>query len=188
MHLLLEYADEEAHGSTTTGRKCSGHPPPPHPKQRMRRSKFTYNDVIASRKSAERKGVDSIARAPNRCLATGYGYEMTAAMENTPITVDPSNDVSERRSFHHFRTRASHEIFGYFEADFWNYLLHQMSHSEQAALSSMYEVHELSQQACSSSILQRTKFLRAFVVRQYTKAVGLLSHCLVTGGPLRGSF
>ncbi|KAH6661583.1 hypothetical protein B0J14DRAFT_611993 [Halenospora varia] len=142
---------------TSTGRKCEGYPPVSTPSPRESRSPPPApNPDLASEKTL---GSLSLYR---------LSWEV------------PGNDA-ERRSFCYLRERAIYDISGYFESDFWDRLVLQISHTEPAvrhallALSSLCETYE-SQDPTDD----HDKFREHFALQQYNKAVRLLADSLST--------
>lgn len=92
---------------------------------------------------------------------------------------DNSGRSQELRSFKYFQSRVD-GISGYFESDFWERLVLQVSHSEPTvrlallALSSIYEAHEYGQQGPSNSRQDVNEALNNNALQQYTKAVAAL--------------
>ena len=95
----------------------------------------------------------------------------------------PSNDA-ERRGFCYIRERAIYDISGYFESEFWDRLLLQISHAEPAvrhallSLSSFCEIYE-----SQTLALGRGKPQEQLALQQYNKAVGLLADYLSASQP-----
>lgn len=107
-----------------------------------------------------------------------------------PSSSIPGNEA-ERRIFYHLRERAIHDISGYFQSDFWDRLVLQISHSEPTvrhallALSSLcessYEEEEVTD-VHSTSVPPPVSSVNAqrahFALGQYNKAVRLLAERL----------
>jgi hypothetical protein len=95
----------------------------------------------------------------------------------------------ESRSLDYYRARVSKEISGYFDTEFWNELVLQLSEGEPAvrhaivALSSLYEASETSQLLQHPSFDDRYKHLMRFAACEYTKAVSALFNRINTNGP-----
>ncbi|KAK7177897.1 Transcriptional regulatory protein moc3-like protein 4 [Paraphaeosphaeria sporulosa] len=94
------------------------------------------------------------------------------------------------RSIHYYITRVSKDISSYFDTDFWNNLVLQVSEEEPAvrhavlALSALYEAGETSQLLQYPSSNDRYNYLMRFAIYEYTKAVSTLFVRMNTNGPL----
>ena len=80
-----------------------------------------------------------------RCTSTGRrcdGYVPTRVIH---LNVDVPGDYEERRGYHYFRHKNVGEILGQQDADFWESLFLQASHSQPAvkhALIAVASIHE----------------------------------------------
>ena len=101
-------------------------------------------------------------------------------MRTIPVSVDPAEQLNERRSLHYLHHQASEEISAYFEEDFWRFSL-QANQSEPCiqhaliAVSSFYEAHELSQTSAIQTISDRSHLLTRFALQQCNRTISLLS-------------
>lgn len=102
------------------------------------------------------------------------------------LSFEPSGNVQERRYFHYFRTHAASDLAGYFDSNFWNRLILQVSHSEPAiqhsliALSSMHE--SLQANTLGGSGNGQMEPSHGFTLQQYNKALGHLAKHLSQKG------
>lgn len=135
---------------TSTGRKCEGYPiSTPSP----RRSPTIQHTGLVS---------DTFSSLSTYCLSP-----------------DTASDYAERRSFHYLKERAIYDISGYFESEFWDRLVLQISHKEPTvrhallALSSLCESYN-SQDATGYD----DKSCEQFSLQQYNTAVRLLANYL----------
>ncbi|KAH6687224.1 hypothetical protein F5X68DRAFT_231702 [Plectosphaerella plurivora] len=94
------------------------------------------------------------------------------------VTWDIAGDDAERRSLCYMRERAIYDISGYFESDFWDRLVLQISYTEPVVrhallgLSSLCETYE--SQGSKDDQDKRVQF----ALQHYNKAVGLLADSL----------
>jgi hypothetical protein len=143
---------------TSTGRKCEGYPVPTPPRGDSRSPPTQHR---------------------------AHGGETLYSLSLYRLSSEIPGNYIERRSFYYLRERAIYDISGYFESEFWDRLVLQISHTEPTvrhallALSSLCETYE------SKSINQdlnndRDKFHLQFALQQYNKAVRLLADYLST--------
>jgi Fungal Zn(2)-Cys(6) binuclear cluster domain len=145
---------------TSTGRKCEGYPVlTPAPSRGNSRSPSTQNLNHSS---------DSL-----------YSLSIYRLSSEIP------GDEAERRSFYYLRERAIYDISGYFELEFWDRLVLQISHAEPTvrhallALSSLCETYE--SKSIDQNLAHDRDILRVqFALQQYNKAVRLLAEYLST--------
>jgi hypothetical protein len=101
------------------------------------------------------------------------------------LSSETPGDEAERRSFYYLRERTIYDISGYFESEFWDRLVLQISHTEPTvrhallALSSLCETYE-SENINQDPTNNQDKFRIQFALQQYNKAVRLLADYLPT--------
>jgi hypothetical protein len=142
---------------TSTGRKCEGYPVP------------------------------TPSRGNSRSLATqhqAHGGETLCSLSLYRLSSEIPGDEAEQRSFHYLRERAIYDISGYFELEFWDRLVLQISHTEPSvrhallALSSLCETYE------SQDLMDdHSQFRVQFALQHYNKAVRLVAKYLSTLQP-----
>ncbi|OCL06271.1 hypothetical protein AOQ84DRAFT_256279, partial [Glonium stellatum] len=139
-----------------------------------------------------------------RCSSTGRaceGYKEPAPLKRrvrrskysispvSNLSFDFVGDIDEHRSFHYFRHQAVDNISGYFELPFWDYLALQASCSEPCvryallALSSLHEFYGITSLESQFSATEKAKLLKRLALKQYIKAIGLLTDNLSTKQP-----
>lgn len=133
---------------TSTGRKCEGYP------------------VLAP---TAKKSQPPLPRQP---------FPAHEGLSLYRVTLEIPGDDIERRSLCYMRERAIYDISGYFEFEFWDRLVLQISHTEPAVrhallgLSSLCETYE--PQGFESDQDKRAQF----ALKHYNEAVGLLANSL----------
>jgi hypothetical protein len=133
---------------TSTGRNCEGYPV------------STRSPPKSGSPPAQNPNLTSDALC---CLSL---YRVSSSI--------PGN-YDERRSFYYLRERTIYDISGYFESEFWDRLVLQISHTEPAvrhallALSSLCETYE-----SQDLVDDHNEFRMQFASQQYNKAVRLL--------------
>jgi len=151
---------------TSTGRTCEGYPVPP---------------------PALRPSPESHRLAPGSAPAS---TSLTLRRLSWGVLDDDDDDV-ERRIFGFMRERAIYDVSGYFESEFWDRLVLRVSHTEPAVrhallgLSSLCETYgEASRgRGCASAAAGDEYAHGQFAMRQYNKAVGLLTSSLSASKP-----
>lgn len=96
----------------------------------------------------------------------------------TIIYTDIVGQLDERRSFQHFRIRTADDLSGYFDSNFWNRLILQLSHSEPAikhALIALGAAHESYQAGHADSLNSPS-----LALKQYNKAISCLKQQLLS--------
>jgi hypothetical protein len=148
----------ECNRCTSTGRKCEGYPV-----------------------STSSRGNNRSPPAPN----TEHAGKTQCSLSLYSLSSETPGDEAERRSFYYLRERAIYDISGYFESEFWDRLVLQISHTEPTvrhallALSSLCETYE-SENINQDPTNDQDKFRIQFALQQYNKAVRLLADYLPT--------
>ncbi|KAK0627859.1 hypothetical protein B0T14DRAFT_145713 [Immersiella caudata] len=101
------------------------------------------------------------------------------------------DDDAERRIFGYMRKRAIYDVSGYFESDLWDRLILRVSHTEPAVrhallgFSSLCETYEEASRGrgCAAAVGDEHAHQVQFAMRQYNKAVGLLTSSLSAPEP-----
>jgi len=135
-----------------------------------------------------------------KCSASGHHGRAPIPVSDfeQALTIRPMNPILnisgtelERRSWHHFRCHTAPILAGYFDFDFWNRILLQMSHSEpilRHAMIAVSVVHEWAAKVGNLPIdameWQKERDHR-FALEHYNSAISLLvSRSKPTGPPL----
>lgn len=154
---------------SSTGRKCDGYS-----------DDTVGNKLLISKKDA----MPFISKS-----ADGY----PKFVPYTPPIGIPG-DARDRRTFHYFRSRTNNAMFRHFEsscfeADFWDGLVLQISHSHPTvrhailALGALYEEYDITRSSRGNTPIDGKELHSAFAIKQYNKAVQLLSVDLAADDP-----
>lgn len=112
-----------------------------------------------------------------RCTKSGRECDGYTPLGVMSLTTHVPGDQQERRGFHFFRSKSIGEILGQQDADSWNRLFLQASHSEPAirhcliAIASLHESLELSNYGSMVESNSVSQGMRHFSLRHYNKAI-----------------
>ena len=102
------------------------------------------------------------------------------------LSFNPPGNDQERRYLHYFHTHAASDLAGYFDSNFWNHLILQVSHSEPAVqhgLIALSSIHETLQAGALRGVgLDRVAPSQRFTLQQYNKALSHLGKNLSQKG------
>jgi hypothetical protein len=160
---------------TSTGRTCEGYAAPLPRKPQTRRSKYDVLQLRLDRSVAVGSGT-AIPVLGSSAPGPTYAWHIPQSLDRAWSGVDRD----ESRSLDYYRTRVSKDISGYFDTNFWDNLVLQVSDREPAvrhailALSSLYEAGEMSQLLQYPSSNDRYNYLMRFAIYEYTKAISTL--------------
>lgn len=162
----------------------------PHPRQRIRRSKYTIESGNNQLPTLSHNQTDNYSFDSILCAARGIQATVLPPTLSNALTSRIVGDPDEERSLHYFRYKVADNISGYFELEFWNHFVVQVSTWEPCvrhgllALSFLHESYEvkgyLDQQ---SAARDRAKLLEHAALKQYTRAVGILANTLSAEPP-----
>ncbi|KAK7177803.1 Transcriptional regulatory protein moc3-like protein 4 [Paraphaeosphaeria sporulosa] len=133
---------------TSTGRTCEGYAPPLPRKSRTRRSKY---DALHMRLD---RGIDASLDTPEVSIILNSNFHVPTYVWRVPKSINRARDRADQdgsRSLAYYRTRVSKGISTYFDEEFWNSFVLQVSEAEPPvrhailALSALYEAGETSQ-------------------------------------------
>ncbi|KAH7354523.1 hypothetical protein B0T11DRAFT_246245, partial [Plectosphaerella cucumerina] len=99
------------------------------------------------------------------------------------VTWEIPGDDAERRSLCYMRERAIYDISGYFESEFWDRLVLQISYTEPAVRHALLGLSSLCETYESQGFKDDQDKRVQFALQHYNKAVGLLANSLSARQP-----